>query len=60
MNKIAQAPVTSTTSPIMPELVSLRNSIVKFHQNMKIAYDKLKTAASKGVIQQALLEATAL
>ena len=43
--------------PVMLELVDLRDSIVKFHQNMKIAYDKLKTSAARGTIQQALLEA---
>lgn len=51
--KIAQ----QTTNTIMPELISLRNSIVKFHQNMKIAYDKLKTSSTQGTIQKALLEA---
>lgn len=48
---------TSQSSPTLPELIILRNSIVKFHQNMKIAFNKLKTSASQGVIQQALLEA---
>lgn len=43
--------------PIMPELTDLRNAIVSFHQNMKIAYNKLKTSAPQGTIQQALLDA---
>lgn len=47
----------STQQTVLPELVSLRNSIVNFHQNMKIVYDKLKTSAGHGVIPQALLEA---
>lgn len=52
MNKIAQTPSTTPA-----ELITLRNSIVKFHQNMKIAYNKLKTSASQGVIQRSLFEA---
>lgn len=47
---------TSQSSTALPELIILRNSIVKFHQNMKIAFNKLKTSALQGVIQQALLE----
>lgn len=42
-------------TPVLPELMKLRNSIVKFHQNMKTAYEKLKTVAPQGAIQQALL-----
>ncbi len=52
MNRIAQS---ATVTP--KELVTLRNSIVKFHQNMKIAYNKLKISAPQGVIQRGLLEA---
>lgn len=48
MNKTAQQ---------LPELIILRNAIVAFHQNMKIAYDKLKTTAMRGTIQTALLAA---
>lgn len=46
--KFAQAP--QPTQPVQPaELVDLRNSIVKFHQNAKIAFDKMKnSAAQKG------------
>lgn len=48
LRKSAQTP--QVTQPVQPtELTNLRNSIVKFHQNMKIAYDKLKnSAAQKG------------
>lgn len=56
MKRLAQD-VPQNVSPTPQELTSLRNSIVEFQQNMKIAYNKLKLAGPTGTIQQALLSA---
>jgi hypothetical protein len=39
------------------ELVNFRNSIVKFHQNIKIAYENLKNSSIKGQVQKGLFDA---